>query len=280
MKRVVTMQDISCVGKCSLTVALPILSAMGLETAILPTAVLSTHTGFQGFTFRDLTDDLDGILAHWVNQNFKMEGVYTGYLGSARQVEFVRKLMKTYPLGTHLVDPAMADGGKLYAGFGMDFVEAMKKLCAESDLIVPNLTEACLLTDTPYRDDFKAEEVKDLLKKLADKGTGKVIMTGYSSSEASLGAICYDAEKNDFLVYENEKVSESFHGTGDIFASTLFGALTLGYPIEKAMEITVDFVLECIRQTVREENHNTYGVNFELALGSLIQRCSCTDTTV
>jgi len=272
MKRVVTMQDISCIGKCSVTVALPILSVLGIECAILPTAVLSTHTAFEEFSFKDLTPELDKILEHWKKQNFKMDGVYTGYLGSIWQVKFVEKLMEYYKDGIHLVDPAMADFGKLYKGFDDKFVLEMANLCQKSDMIVPNLTEICLLLGIEYKDDYNVSDIKDMLKRLADKGSKKVLMTGFSSSKNSLGAICYDREIDNFIIYENEKLSESFHGTGDIFASTLFGNLVNGKSLEDSMAITVDFVLEAIKKTVNEENHNTYGVNFEYALPYLIKR--------
>ena len=151
-KRILTIQDISCVGQCSLTVALPILSACGVETCVLPSAVLSTHTaGFSGYTFRDLTEDMPAIKDHWVKEGIAFDGVYTGYLGSTKQIDYVKEIIAaTAKDGVAIIDPAMADNGKLYPGFDAAFVEEMKKLCATADYLLPNLTEACLLTDTEY----------------------------------------------------------------------------------------------------------------------------------
>ena len=152
-KKILTIQDISCVGQCSLTVALPILSACGLEACILPSAVLSTHTaGFSGFTFRDLTDDMPAIQAHWQKENIKFKAIYTGYLGSIKQIGYVKNILET--MGdddcVRIVDPAMADNGKLYSIFDMDYVEAMKPLCGIADILVPNITEAAFLTGCEY----------------------------------------------------------------------------------------------------------------------------------
>ena len=154
-KKILTIQDISCVGQCSLTVALPILSACGLETCILPSAVLSTHTaGFSGFTFRDLTDDMPKIQEHWQKENIKFKAIYTGYLGSVKQVGYVRNILDT--MGTddciRIVDPAMADNGKLYSIFNDEYVKAMRELCASADILIPNITEAAFLAEVEYRE--------------------------------------------------------------------------------------------------------------------------------
>ena len=172
-KRILTIQDISCVGQCSLTVALPILSAAGLETAILPSAVLSTHTaGFKGYTFRDLTDDIPAIADHWRKEKISFAGIYTGYLGSTRQIGYVKDIISSLsaPDAVSIVDPAMADNGKLYPGFDAEFVEAMKTLAFSADIILPNITEACLLTGTDYQEKYDEAYITDLLDKLTDSG--------------------------------------------------------------------------------------------------------------
>ena len=169
MKKIATMQDISCVGKCSLTVALPVMSAMGIETAVIPTAVLSTHTMFKGFTFCDLTDEIEGILNHWEKENFRFDAVYTGYLGSKRQIEIAKDLFARFAQkGIRLVDPCMADNGKLYAGFTPEFAKEMNSLCAIADIICPNLTEASFLLDIPYQEEYDEAYIKDVLVKLTD----------------------------------------------------------------------------------------------------------------
>ena len=268
MKKIVTMQDISDIGKCSLTVALPILSVMNIECAVVPTAVLSAHTAFEGFTFHDLTDTIPETFDHWKKLGLFFDAVYSGYLGSTRQIGLVRQLHRDFaaPDALKIVDPVMADNGKLYAGFSSAFVEEMAGLCAEADVIVPNLTEACLMGGCPYRDDPSDEFLKDLLKKLAGRGSRYVILTGAQKGKNLLGALGYDRDKNEFLACYNERLPVKYHGTGDIFASCLSGALTGGKSMEEAMRIAVDFTLECIRKTMEDPDHDWYGVNFETAL--------------
>ena len=181
--RILTIQDISCVGQCSLTVALPVLSACGLETCVLPSAVLSTHTGgFTGYTFRDLTDDMPAILAHWKREGILFDGVYTGYLGSARQIGYVREILAAVrrPGAPAIVDPAMADNGKLYAGFDAAYVAEMRPLCADADYLLPNITEACLLTDTPWQETYDRAFADDLLARLDALGARCTVLTGVS----------------------------------------------------------------------------------------------------
>lgn len=279
MKRIATIQDISCVGRCSLTVALPVISAMGIETAVIPTAVLSTHTAFSGFTFRDLTEDIPDITAHWKKEGFTFDAIYSGYLGSVRQVELVKSMFTDFhgPDTIRFVDPAMADNGSLYAGFTDDFVTAMKSLCAQADVVVPNLTELCLLTDTPYRENCDDSSIKEMLRKMAAQktasGTGYVLMTGARHGD-DLGVLCYDIAKDAFLEAYNEHLPVRFHGTGDLFASCMVGALTKGLSMQDALQLAVDFVLECIRCTMKDPDRRWYGVNFEEALPYLISGSS------
>ena len=273
MKKIVSIQDISSVGKCSLAVATPILTGMGLETIQLPTAVLSTHTAFEGFVIRDLTEMIPETLAQWEKLQFRFDAVYSGYLGSAEQIAYVKRLHRdfTKPGALRFVDPVMGDFGKLYAGFDADFVEEMRGLCAEADVIVPNLTEACLLADVPYAENDDTSFIRELLKKLAELGARKVILTGAKGEGDRLGALGYDAESDNFFAYYNEHIPVRFHGTGDIFASVLAGSLTKGYSLEKGLQLAVDFVLEAIKKTVADEDHDWYGVNFEEALPWLIE---------
>ena len=226
MKKVVTMQDISCVGKCSLTVALPILSAMGIETAVIPTAVLSTHTMFQGFTFHDLTKEILPITEHWKKEGFTFNAVYTGYLGSFEQLNCAARLFDDFGKdGLKIVDPCMADNGKLYAGFTVEFAKEMAKLCAKADIICPNLTEASFLLDIPYVTSYDEDYIKDVLKKLTALGAKKAVITGVTFDDTHLGAYAYDSESDLYLSYFTDEETQHFHGTGDIWASTLCGAL-------------------------------------------------------
>ena len=229
MKRVMTIQDISCIGKCSLTVALPIISAAGIETAIVPTAVLSTHTQLKGFTFRDLTDDMEPIRDHWKKEGFKFNAIYTGYLGSERQIEIVKSYFNEFSSAdtVKIVDPAMADGGVLYVGFDEHFAREMGKLCGSADIILPNISEAALMLGEEYPgEDADEETVKTLLLKLAELGSKIVVITGATLSDGSFGFIGYDVDKKEFFKYGTKKVPHRSHGTGDVFV----GAFTAACP--------------------------------------------------
>lgn len=276
MKRIVTIQDISCLGKCSLTVALPIISALGVEAAVVPTAVLSTHTMFkEGYTFCDLTDEMAPIADHWTREGFTFDAVYTGYLGSQRQLALVADYFDRFGKdGLIVVDPVMADNGKLYTGFSVEFAHEMAKLCGKADLVVPNITEACFMLDIPYRTDFSEAELKEMLVRLTDLGPRYAALTGVSLTEGRLGVLSYDKQTGEYFHYDRPYISVSFHGTGDIFASTTTGALARGMSLEQALTLAVDYTVECMLKTLAEPNYNTYGVNFEQAIPYLITRAN------
>ena len=270
-KRILTIQDISCVGQCSLTVALPIISACGIECSVLPSAVLSTHTsGFSGYTFRDLTDDMPAIRAHWEKESLKFDAVYTGYLGSSKQIDYVIDIFNTSTKenAVKIVDPAMADNGRLYPGFDAEYVEAMKKLCASADYILPNITEACFLTGVKYQETPDREYIDWLLSKLLLLGAKTVVLTGVSYKEGRTGIVV--ATKDSYEYYEHELLSNSCHGTGDIYASSFTGALVNGHSAYEAAKIAGDYTLECIKETAKIQNH-TYGAAFEKAIPKLIE---------
>ena len=271
-KKILTIQDISCVGQCSLTVALPIISACGVETCVLPSAVLSTHTGgFKGFTFRDLTEDMPAILAHWVKEGIKFDTIYTGYLGSTKQIDYVKDIFSAVSKEETLkvVDPAMADNGKLYVGFDGEFVAAMKSLCAEADYILPNITEAAFLTDMPYEDGSDRKYVDKIMDKLIELGCKNIILKGLPSKNGEkIGILMYVDGKMDY--YEHEKLSNSCHGTGDIYASAFVGALSRGKSANEAARIAANYSVECIKETAKLDNH-WYGAAFEPALPKLIE---------
>lgn len=270
-KRVLTIQDISCFGQCSLTVALPILSACGVETAILPSAVLSTHTGgFTGFTVRDLSDDMPDIEKHWNKEGVTFDAFYTGYLGSAKQIDYVKSIFATTKRedSIKVVDPAFADNGKLYFGFDMEYVEAMKKLCAEADILLPNISEASFLTGIEYKTEYDKEYIIDLSKALIDLGAKTVVITGVGFKEGKTGVAVY--ENGELKYYEHNKISKGSHGTGDIYASAFTGAVLRGKDILQAAEIAANYTVKCIENTIGDESH-WYGVKFETALGDLIE---------
>ncbi len=274
MKRIVTIQDISCVGKCSLTVALPIISAMGIETAVIPTAVLSTHTAFKNFTYRDLTNDLPKIASHWKQEKFNFDGIYTGYLGSIEQIDMLKEFFKQFKTSENFIfiDPVMADNGKLYAGFDTNFVKEMKELCKTADIIVPNLTEASYMLETEYKEKYSEEEIKHMLIELSNLGPKYVVLTGVSFKDNELGVMSYNKETNKFFTYFKEKVPAKYHGTGDVFASTLVGAITNNNTIEEGLKIAVDYVWETINGTYKTNKEDAYGVNFETKIPYLINR--------
>lgn len=274
MKRILTIQDISCVGKCSLTVALPVISAFGVEAAVLPTAVLSNHTAFTSWTFRDLTDDMVDIANKWKELDVSFDAVYTGYLGSKKQIDIVKDIIKDFKTETSfsLIDPVMADHGKLYTGFDLDFVKEMAKLCSVADIIVPNMTEASFMLGVPYTEEYDEAYIKEMLKKLTALGAKTAILTGITFDKKNLGAYGYNSETDEYFYYSREYLPVSFHGTGDIFASALLGALSIGKNQKEALSIAVDYTVECIIKTMQNENHNWYGVDFESAIPYLTER--------
>lgn len=275
MKRIITIQDISCLGKCSLTVALPILSAMGVETCVVPTAVLSTHTMFSGYTFRDLTEDLPGIADHWEKEGFAFDAVYTGYLGSKRQLGLVEDYFRRFGRSAlKLVDPVMADNGSLYAGFTPDFALEMAKLCGKADVILPNLTEAAFLLDRPYLapGTYSEAQVKDTLKALCDLGAGTAVLTGVSFDPGEIGFMSLEAKTGTFDAYFHPRVEASYHGTGDIFASVVTGGLMLGKTLGESLCLAADYTADCIRVTAEDPQGIRYGVYFEALIPELVKK--------
>ena len=270
-KRVLTIQDVSCVGQCSLTVALPILSACGLETAVIPSAVLSTHTaGFSGYTFRDLTEDMPAILAHWEKENLTFDSIYTGYLGSTEQIDYVKAIAKSRLKsgGKLIVDPAMADNGNLYPAFDQAYVDAMKTLCAEADVLLPNITEACFLTDFEYKETYDEAYILDLCKALFALCGKNVVLTGVGYEAGATGVVTFDG--TDLQYYKHRKIANGCHGTGDVYASAFVGALENDQSLYNAAKTAADYTLRCIEYTQGDENH-WYGVKFEPVLKDLIE---------
>ncbi len=274
MKRIVTIQDISCFGKCSLTVALPIISACGVEACPIPTAVLSTHTGgFKGFTIHDLTKEISPITEHWKALDISFDGIYTGYLGSKEQLKIVSDFIDEFKKENTLVfiDPVMGDHGRLYAGFDESFAKEMVSLVKKADIIAPNLTEVSYLLGEEYKEDFTDEEIRCMLKKLSDLGAKTVIITGVRR-EDKLGVFAYESEKGEFTHYFRERINDTFHGTGDVFASVCSSALVKGFSVKDAIEIATDFVVECIHHTAPDKENHWYSVKFEECIPSLVKR--------
>ena len=274
LKRILTIQDISSVGKCSITVALPIISSMGVETAILPTAVLSTHTMFDNFTFKDLTDQIAPITNHWKEEEIGFDSIYTGYLGTIEQIDIVANVFDAFKTENNLiiVDPAMADNGKLYPTFNETFAKKMATLCAKADIIIPNITEASFITGMEYKETYDETYIKEMLQKLAGLGAKISILTSVSLEEGTTGVMGYDRIKDEYFSYQNEKIDANFHGTGDVFSSTVVGAIANNLTWQEALPIAADYTAKSIKLTLDDENGRWYGVNFEEGIPYLLGR--------
>lgn len=275
-KRVAAIHDISGFGKCSLTVALPIISAAGVETTVMPTAVLSTHTGgFTGYTYRDLTEDMRPITAHWKSLNLEFDSIYSGFLGSFEQIDIVSEFIDTFGKNGStitMVDPAMADNGKMYAIFDEAFAKKMAGLCAKADIVVPNFTEAAFMLGEEYIDaPYTEEYVESMLKKLATMGPRQVVLTGVAFDDKKLGAATYDAQTGEISYALSDRIEGYFHGTGDVYASALLGALLNGKSLAESAKIAVDLTCSSIERTKEAGTDIRFGVDFERGLPDYIK---------
>ena len=278
-KQVLAIHDLSCVGRCSLTVALPVLSACGIHTSALPTALLSTHTGeFTGYTCLDLTEEMRAIGDHFATLPLRFNGLYTGFLGSFAQIELVGEVLTRYRRadGLTLVDPVMADHGRLYATYTREMAEGMGELCRLADVIVPNLTEACILLDRPYDPNPDEGSVRDLLEALASRyGCGQVIVTGVSLGD-QLWACGFCAADGSFSYAGAQRLPQVFYGTGDVFASALMGAMLCGKSTAEAARVAVDFTHLAMLHTLDNGLPLRYGVAFEQAIPWLVSALNLT----
>lgn len=271
-KRILSVQDISCFGKCSNTVALPVLSAAGIETVMLPTALLSTHTGgFTGNSFLDLTDEMRKILAHWQSADIRFDMLYTGYFGCCEQLSLVESAVDSLlvPGGMIMVDPVLGDRGKLYSIYDDAFVGAMRHFCRIAHIITPNVTEACLLADVPYEGDrYDRERMDTILDRLAVPGC-TVVITGVRFGDDQIGVVCRDGKTDQCFTLGAPCSPAPMHGTGDLFASALAGYLLNGFALREALSRTVSFVSGCIRDTEDDLAAHWYGVRFEEQLAMI-----------
>lgn len=263
--KILTIQDISCYGQCSITVALPIVSAFGIETAILPSAVLSTHTaGFTDFTVRDLTEDLPEIRKHWEKEEIYFDAIYTGFIASIEQLDYIKDIIdsRLKPGGIVFVDPAMADHGEFYNGFDQEFADKMAELCKLGDYILPNTTEACYILHKPWKEEFTREEMLEMADELSQFTKRHVILKGDTNEDGKLGMIVLDKKESSCEIVYNDKIDYISHGTGDVFASAFVGSVMRGKSPAQAAQIAGEFTKKAIEKTVGDENHK-YGVKFE-----------------
>lgn len=265
MMRVLSVQDLSCLGKCSLLVALPVLSAMGCAATALPTTLLSTHTAFPKPHRRSLTDDLMPICDHWKSIGAEFETVSTGYLADPMQVEAVGNVLDAFPTALHIVDPVMGDHGRLYSAITQQHVQAMQKLCHRADVILPNVTEAALLTGLSYRETADPAYYRQLLAGMEKYGAKAVVITGVSLEENKLG--CFGKDEQGEFSCQNEKVGRQCHGTGDLFAAVVAGAMTRGKTAREAAAIAAEFTRRVVENTPEP---TPFGVEFEACLPWLI----------
>ena len=269
--KILTIQDISCYGQCSITVALPVISAFGIETAVLPSAVLSTHTsGFTDFTVRDLTEDLPEIRKHWEKEGISFDAIYTGFIASQEQLDYIKDIIdsRLNDNGLVFVDPAMADHGEFYNGSDQKFADAMGELCKLGDYILPNTTEACYILHKPWKETFSKEEMLEMAKELAQFTKRYVILKGYENDNDEMGMIVLDKQENTIDMVYNDKVNYVSHGTGDVFASSFVGSVMLGKSPSSAAKVAGEFTKKAIEKTIGDKTH-TYGVKFEQAIPEL-----------
>lgn len=273
LKRVAAIHDISCFGKCSLTVALPVISSAGVEVSVIPTAMLSTQTGgIDGYTFHDLTDDIVPVADHWKSLGLKFDAVYTGFLGSFQQIAVVSDV--TDKLSGEdtmiIVDPVLGDCGELYSVFDERFPAEMKKLCMKADVIVPNMTEAFLLLSMPYvKGPYDFDFVSDLMKKLSELGPEKIVLTGVESENDLIGTSFFDKKTGECQSYMKKRINDRFHGSGDVFASVLTACLVKGLNLKDSAKIASDFTYDCLIRTKKAGTDLRFGVNFEDGLHCL-----------
>ena len=263
--KILTIQDISCYGQCSITVALPIISAFGIETAIIPSAVLSTHTaGFEGYTVRDLTEDLPDIRKHWEKEGISFDAIYTGFIGSIEQLDYIKDIIdsRLKPDGIVFVDPAMADNGEFYNGFDQEFADKMGEHCKLGDYILPNTTEACYLLHKPWKEEFTHDEMLEMAEELSAFTKRYVILKGDTHKENEIGMIILDKKESTVDVVYNNRIDYASHGTGDVFASSFVGAVISGKSPSEAAKVAGEFTKKSIEKTIPDKEH-TYGVKFE-----------------
>lgn len=267
-KRILTIQDLSCVGRCSLTVALPVLSAYGIETCVLPTAILSNHTAFNKWSYLDLADEIKNILAAWQENRFLFDAFLVGYLGTAAMADVAKSCFRDFSnKGAEIIiDPAFGDNGKLYPALDGGYVAAMSDLIKSADIILPNLTEVCFLTGTRYRPDISTESAKEIVKRLAEHTPATIVLTGVEHGD-EIGELIYS--DGAFSEVWNKKLPRRFHGTGDIFASAFTASYLHGCGLIKACESAGGLVTASINAT---DSSCVYGVNFEYALNNRINQ--------
>ena len=273
--RVAAIHDLSCFGRCSLTIALPVLSAMGCQCCPLPTALLSAHTGFTGGSFLDLTEEMQRIADHWARIDIHFDGIYSGFLGSAAQIGTVQQFITRFRgTGLVVIDPVLGDHGQAYRTCTPELCNGMRRLAESADIITPNLTEASLLLEQPY-ETIQAIDPAETVRRLSLEGRRSVVLTGYSTGDGQTGALCFDRADGSIQAVQVQRVPRDFSGTGDLFTSVLTGAMVKGVPLIQAARTAADFVQSCAARTLAAGNTDGEGVDFEPLLG-MLTNVNCT----
>ena len=273
--RVAAIHDLSCFGRCSLTIALPVLSAMGCQCCPLPTALLSAHTGFTGGSFLDLTEEMQRIADHWARFDIHFDGIYSGFLGSAAQIGTVQQFITRFRgTGLVVIDPVLGDHGQAYRTCTPELCNGMRRLAESADIITPNLTEASLLLEQPY-ETIQAIDPAETVRRLSLERRRSVVLTGYSTGDGQTGALCFDRADGSIQAVQVQRVPRDFSGTGDLFTSVLTGAMVKGVPLIQAARTAADFVQSCAARTLAAGNTDGEGVDFEPLLG-MLTNVNCT----
>ena len=272
--RIAAVHDLCGYGKCSLGVAIPVLSAAGCDVCPVPTGLFSSHTAFPGWYMHDTTDILDDYLKAWNGINVQIDGVYSGFLGSAEQVRIIRQLYKTYPQALRVVDPVMADHGKVYPTYTPELCEAMADLACEAHILTPNLTEAAIILGQPIGDQWAGPSISDveagnMVEALLAKGAQNVVLKGIKREGENVVRNFMAGQDMDLVQVSNEYLPYMLHGTGDVYASCLMAAVMTGKTLEQAARFAGDFTHDAMIVSSQQPDFRARGVSFELILGKV-----------
>ena len=273
-KKAALINDISCLGRCSLTAAMPILSACGIESVPVPTGIFSAHTEFEGFVKEDLTDKMEQFVEHWKSLGIRFDCIYSGYLANRKQTETVQRFLLDFKKSDTLcmVDPVMGDNGVFYKGIDDSFIADMRFLCSAADIIVPNVTEACMLADIePEVDGYGMDFVKELLVSLRNITPARIVITGVDLGDGQIGCAVYDSLMGKANMFFTPKTEGRFPGTGDVFASALTAAVLNGKGFADAVQTAMGFTCKCVEATLEAETDRKYGLCFEPEIKNLIK---------
>lgn len=268
-KKIAVINDFSGFGRCSIAVALPIISTLKIQCCPLPTSIFSNHTGFDSFFFDDYTDKMPLYINEWKKLGLQFDGITSGFLGSKKQIEIVTQFFKDFKTKENIiiVDPVMGDYGKIYATYTKEMCEEMKKLVQYADIITPNITELCILTDTPYQEKWKISELEKMTEELAEKGPEKIVVTGIVQKEF-IANFCYEKEKSPKIL-RCHRVGTQRSGTGDVFSSIIAADAVNQVPFDKSVKKASNFIKKCILKSIEMDIPVTDGVCFEELLQTL-----------